>query len=188
MEKCKGLTLVELMAVIGIVGILCGLAFPSFTSLLQRAKGDRAAHLLYHPLNHARTVSITKNITTTACASINDKQCLRSTDWSYHDIIIFHDKNSNGNIDTGEPLLSKINLGLEENSLKWRSFGNRNYLQWQPSGMTYYQNGNFTYCPKDGDTRFAKRIILNAAGRIYFGYDRNKDGIQEGTDGKNITC
>ena len=188
MKKRNGFSLIELLAIVSIMSIIFGFALPSFQSVTDKLKSDSVAEQLYHHLYHARIESITKNIVTTVCASLDKQQCIHDTDWSNHDIIIFQDKNNNGNIDTNEPIISVMNLGLTQGTLKWKSFGNKPYLQWQPSGMTYYQNGNFTYCPKNHDEHYAKRIILNTAGRIYFGYDRNHDGIQEGTNGKNIQC
>ncbi len=184
----EGFTLIELLAVLGILGIITSLAFPSFHFLLEKEKATSFSHSLYHHLNYARTEAITKNTPTTVCASHNSQDCSKNKDWSNQHILIFTDFNGNGKRESGDIILREFDPGLTNNSLVWRSFGNKNYLQWQPSGMTYYQNGNFTYCPENKDSRNAKKLILNAAGRIYFGFDNNHDGIQEGTDGKNILC
>jgi type IV fimbrial biogenesis protein FimT len=188
MNSAKGFTLIELLAVIGILGVISALAFPAFNYLLEKEQASAFSYKLYRYLNYARSEAITKNITTTVCASKNNLDCSKNKDWSNQHILIFIDFNSNGKRDQDDIIVKAFELGLSNNSLVWRSFGNKNYLQWQPSGMTYYQNGNFTYCPDNKDIRNAKKIILNAAGRIYFGMDRNHDGIQEGTDGKNVIC
>jgi len=56
-----------------------------------------------------------------------------------------------------------------------------------PNGYTRYQNGTFTYCPKEG-LKYARAIILNAAGRMRYSKDSDNDGINEGADGKPLRC
>lgn len=188
MKQIKGFTLIELFVVLGILGIMSILAFPAFRFLHEIEQSTAISRSLYHHLNYARAEAISKNIITTVCASENSRDCSKNNDWSNKHIVIFMDRNGNGQRDDEDRILNDFEPEPSNYSLVWRSFGNKNYLQWQPSGITYYQNGNFTYCPANKNLKNAKKIILNVAGRIYFGSDKNQDGIQEGTDGKNIVC
>ena len=56
-----------------------------------------------------------------------------------------------------------------------------------PRGFTRYQNGTFTYCPKEG-LNYARGIILNAQGRVRFTKDEDQDGIDEGANGRPLRC
>ena len=55
-------------------------------------------------------------------------------------------------------------------------------------GFTNYQNGNFTYCPPDGDLRFARQLVINVQGRVRMGHDTDGDGIVEDRRGKDVRC
>jgi prepilin-type N-terminal cleavage/methylation domain-containing protein len=63
--KAKGFTLIELLMVVTVVGILSGIAIPSFLQAQQRSRSSRAA-------------TDTKQIVTQAALFINDNNCLPS--------------------------------------------------------------------------------------------------------------
>lgn len=54
--------------------------------------------------------------------------------------------------------------------LSWRGFRGKNRIDFLPSGMTYWQNGRFTYCAV-GDVTLRRDVIINAAGRSYISRD-----------------
>jgi len=188
MKSHKGYTLVELLVTLSILGVISSFGIPSFYNTLQNQKAVSIAYELYHHLNYARNEAISKNHAVTVCASYDKNSCSRLKDWSYQSMVIFIDKNRNGQIDKEDEILKIKKFGLDHGSLMWRSFRNKSYLQWLPSGMTHYQNGNFVYCPASKNPKYAKTIIMNAAGRMYFGSDLNNDDIPEGRNGKNIDC
>ncbi|MBS03482.1 MAG: hypothetical protein CMQ24_12340 [Gammaproteobacteria bacterium] len=51
--------------------------------------------------------------------------------------------------------------------VRWRSFRNRQYLQFTGDGFTNYQNGNFVYCDATRNRRYARQIVLNVQGRAH---------------------
>ena len=57
-----------------------------------------------------------------------------------------------------------------------------------PMGFTRDQNGNFTWCPGNGDVRLARQLIVNAAGRLREALDSDGDGVREGANGRPIGC
>lgn len=184
----QGFTLVELMAVMAVIGIVSALAMPSFSSLLEKQRISSRSHELHVFLQAARIEAVTRNRTVSICASENGNGCSGSRNWSGKSLLAFVDDNRNGKIDQKEAILQVQESSRSNETVTWRSFRNKSYLQWQPTGSTFYQNGNITLCPKSGDPRHAGILILNAAGRIYPGSDRNHDGIPEGSDGKNVRC
>ncbi len=188
MKLTKGFTLIELLAVLSIIGIITSFGLPAFFNILENQKATSTTHQLYRYLNYARTEAISKNQVISVCGSIDNKTCSKKKDWSDQSVLIFIDNDQDGQIGKDNQIIKTTNFRLEPESLIWRSFRNKSYLQWLPSGMTHYQNGNFTYCPPSKNPRHAKSIIMNAAGRMYFGSDKNNDGIPEGRNGKNIQC
>ncbi|MCP3673585.1 MAG: hypothetical protein GY829_03815, partial [Gammaproteobacteria bacterium] len=83
--------------------------------------------------------------------------------------------------------LTKFEKFPDEDTIYWRAFQNKQYLQMSPLGYTRFQNGTFTYCPREG-LKYARGIIINAAGRVRFTKDEDGDGIDEGANGKSLRC
>lgn len=71
--------------------------------------------------------------------------------------------------------------------MTWRASLARNYITFDASGFTW-QNGSLTYCPDNGDLRFARAVILSQAGRSYLTLDRDNDGIREDRAGNPLAC
>ena len=102
--------------------------------------------------------------------------------------LIFIDRNRDGRRDPDEPVLRWL-PGLDSGGrIYWRSFRNRSYLQFNPSGLTNWQNGNLLYCPRNGDAHFAREVIINAAARPRKAPDLNHDDIPEDANGQPVRC
>ena len=188
MSNSRGFTLIELLIVTAILGVIGLYSIPTFTNMIEKQRSRSASYELYHHLNFARSQAISRNSAITVCASIDGNTCTHDKDWSNKTLLIFSDSNQNGEVDENDNILKTRKFSYEAGSLMWRSFRNKGFLQWFPTGITYYQNGNFVYCPTSKNPRNARNLIMNAAGRVYFGRDRNGDGIPEGSNGKNISC
>lgn len=187
-SKQKGFTLSELSVSLTIVAILALLSFGAIFYYLQQAKSRAAATELYRFLQFSRSYAVFHGKTLTLCASIDRERCLMARDWRYSDLLLYIDENQNLRRDEAEPIIRLLNFSRFKGNLSWRSFGNKNYLQWHTNGMTYFQNGHFLYCPENNNAKQAFVLVLNAAGRLYFTEDKNGDGIVEGSDGKNVHC
>lgn len=186
--KQEGFTLIQLIICLVIIAVVTALSFPAWRPIIEKSKHQAAAYRIYRFFQFARSSAVYQRHTLTACASRDRISCIVSNDWSQSDLILFIDHNQNGERDTDESVIRHLSLASLEAQLQWRSFGNKHYLQWQSNGMSYYQNGNFLYCPKDKNPRHAFMLIVNAAGRMYFANDRDADGIVEDSEGRNIQC
>lgn len=61
MKKAEGFTLLELLAVLAVVGLLAGLAAPAIVGNIRRANLAEAATVVYAELNRARSLSQRKS-------------------------------------------------------------------------------------------------------------------------------
>jgi len=180
----KGITLIELIIVLAIISISITLAAPSMNSFMVRNRVTSRVNTLALAIRMARESAIMKNNIVTLCRSADQLQC--GGKW-HNGMILFVDTNKDHKFNGSDILITGFEKFPEDDVIFWRSFQNRQYLQMSPLGTTRYQNGTFTYCPKEG-LEYARGIIINAAGRIRFTKDLNADGIDEGADNKPLRC
>lgn len=186
MYRSFGFTFIELLIALSIIGILAVLAAPSFQHLLMRQQAHKIYSQTLQAINFARANALTNQITTTLCPAYNSVECGKN--WE-NGILVFNDTNENGKIDDeSETVILNFPAGSHQYSLRWAAFGNRSYLRYTAFGHTHNQNGTFIYCPENGDALYANAIIINRAGRPRRGYDKNKNGIIERANGKDIEC
>ena len=186
LAKQRGLTLLELLASLTILGICSSIAISSWQNTIRQARSNEIAGELMQLVNYARQEAVYKNHTITLCGSSDGEHC--NGRWLEH-ILVFMDQDADGVRDPEDALLQDAQLPAHTTgSLSWRSFRNKSYLQLQASGTTYFQNGHFTYCPADGKLRFARHLILNVSGYLRMAIDRNGDGIVETANGEALRC
>lgn len=180
----NGFNLIELLTVMAICSITLGLSAPSFSELLIRNRVSTQLSIISKAVTLARSSSIYKNTVVTLCRSRNYQRCDGAWSEGY---MLFTDANKDRSINEDDQIILKVDDIPEGDKIYWRAFQNRQYLQMNPEGYTRYQNGTFTYCPKEG-VQYAKAIIINSAGRVRFSLDSDKDGIYEGANGAPLRC
>ncbi len=185
MQSQKGITLFELLISIGIIGILSGAALPSYTRFIQKSEMNSQINQFIGLLTMARQYSVSKQQIVTLCPSTDGESCGKN----WHDgQIIFTDRNRNRIIDEEDKLIRFAQKLPDNYQLTWRTFQNKKYLQYTPSGFTNFQNGTFRYCVNQDDLSLNRAIIINIAGRIRLSTDSNNDGIHEDRKGDNVQC
>jgi type IV fimbrial biogenesis protein FimT len=182
----SGLTLVELLIALAIAAVLMAAAAPSFRSLAAARRSDSALNHLIAAVHYARSAAITSRTTVTLCPG-SGNACLGRDQW-HHGALVFADDDADGVLDPGETVLTRLPPLEPGDRIYWRSFRNRTFLQFRPSGYTIWQNGHFLYCPADGHPARARMIILNAQGRVRVARDQDGDGVAEDAQGRPLTC
>ena len=181
----NGFTLVELLLVLSILSILLGLSLPNFQAMYAQRQADVVIRKVSKAIQLARMSAIRTGKLVTLCRSDSGVEC--GGQWR-DGIIVFSDRNGDRKINQDDVLQQFITFPGINGSLKWRAFQNRQYLQITNQGFTRYQNGNFTYCPNNGDASLARQLIINRTARIRFAIDRDGDGIREDSRGRPISC
>ena len=160
------------------------LAVPSLSLFTSKNRITTQLNTLARAINMARVSAVTLNNIVTLCRSDNQEQC----HGKWHDgMILFIDYNGDHIVNGDDYFLAKFEKIPENDIIFWRAFQSRQYLQMSPKGFTRFQNGTFTYCPKEG-LEYSRGIILNAQGRVRFTKDDDRDGIDEGANGKPLRC
>lgn len=121
-----GFTLMELMVVIAIVGVLAGLALPSFRGTIQRAESKAAGTAFYGALQRARSEAIARNTAVSICArdisNLAVPTCATGNTAWRDGWIIYTGPSPSTPIQVHEPIDGSLQLGTGASALQF--FGN----------------------------------------------------------------
>jgi len=185
MRAGKGLSLVEVLVTLTLLGILLSIALPDLATLVQSTRGEVRMKSLTSHIALARSTAVARKQRVTFCPSADQRQC--GGRWAQGSLL-FTDENGDRRLNAKDVVLRVSGPLPEGESLTWRAFQNRAYLQVEPSGFLRYQSGNFTWCPASGDARQARQLIVNATGRTRMALDGDGDGIAEDSRGEPLRC
>jgi type IV fimbrial biogenesis protein FimT len=182
-----GLTLVELLVVLAIAATLVGLMLPAMETYVTREHAAAALNQLIGAVQFARTAAITMRRTVTLCPAQDAQMCGPRDTW-HSGAVIFVDSDRNGRRDDDETVLRTLPALPPGSRVYWRSFRNRAYLSFTPTGLTAWQNGSFRYCPPSEDPTLIREVIINPQGRLRRATDQDGDGVVEDATGKPVSC
>ncbi len=157
-----GLTLIEALITVLFMSLLVGLSLPNIRVLQDSASTAIALRRLAQALESAKISAISSGETVTLCGSANRLVCQGS--WS-EGVLSFIDRNQNRRIDASDQALNWQSMQDIHGSIRWRAFGNRQYLLLDPRGMMETQNGSFTYCTSNAQSSVAAKLVVNRTAR-----------------------
>jgi type IV fimbrial biogenesis protein FimT len=99
-NRCRGMTMIELMTAMLILAILMGLAVPSFRQFAADSRAQAASSDLTTALATARSEAVKRSTRVIACSTSNGITCANSTNWSTG-WLTFVDLNGNNLVDGG---------------------------------------------------------------------------------------
>ena len=96
-SRTRGVTLVEMMITLVIIGILAGLAVPAYRMYIQNARASALSDEFTIALAFTRNEALKRSATVTMCAAAdaNLNSCGTNADWG-NGWIIFNDPNGDG--------------------------------------------------------------------------------------------
>jgi type IV fimbrial biogenesis protein FimT len=105
MRKEAGLTLVELLVTISVLGVLLGIGIPAFGGLAQDNRLSTATNRLVGALHLTRSEAVRRNARVTICSSADGAYCATEGGWE-QGWIVFVDTGATGQRGTDDPLLA----------------------------------------------------------------------------------
>lgn len=183
---CRAFTVIELVVALAAGSILLFMALPAFDDMVERLQTTSRTNAIVGLVRFARESAVTQRRMITLCPA-RDTVCTGSRAW-HTGIMAFADLNHDGARQPEEPIAGYMPALKTGESLLWRSFRNKNYLQFRSAGYTNWQNGSFHYCPASRDPANGKVIIVNIQGRAVPSVDADGDGIDEQANGNPLSC
>jgi type IV fimbrial biogenesis protein FimT len=102
----RGVTLVEILVVMGIVAMLMAIGIPSYKYVTNANRISAEINGLLGDLQFARSEAIKEGRSVTVCVSSDQATCLGATTTTWQSgWIVFSDLNGNGTVDAGDLLL-----------------------------------------------------------------------------------
>ena len=185
MIRTDGFTLLELSITLGLVCVMAGLAIPSLQNFVAAKEGEQALRSIHELILLGRSEAAVTGRGVTICPSSTGKECGGA--WA-SGVLLFLDRNFDREINQDDSVLRVETSLTRHGVIKWRAFGNRQYLQINARGFLRHQSGNFSYCDASGTQQLARQLVVNGAGRLRVAVDSDGDGIRENSRGKALEC
>ena len=161
MRRITGFTLIELMISVSVIGILAGVAVPSFGGMIEHTRTSAAINSLTTHMALARIAAITHNRRAVLCPSSDGNQCRADTDWS-GGWMLFMDDDGNHKPDASEEIL-RVDLAPTSSHLRVVSTTGRQQLRYLPDGRSAGTNLTILICNPAGS--LLGKVIVNNMGR-----------------------
>lgn len=159
-----GVTLIELMLTIAILGTLVAVAVPYMGDMMRNWRVTSQTNELIADLSTARGQAAGSGVIVTVCASSDGTSC--STDWAAGRIM-FTDADGSGAINGTDQLVRKSGALVEGTTLNVGNLSTAGRLQFRPTGMASGVTGGgatFKLCDqRTGD--YGRLITVASTGR-----------------------
>jgi type IV fimbrial biogenesis protein FimT len=164
LRRSRGLTLVELVAVIAVIGISLAALTPSWSGMVQRNRVTVAANQLLAHLRFARNEAVTRNRFVTLCPSVDGARCSQDPQGWHAGYLVFEDRDGNRRRDEDERLLrSQHSAGA---GVRLHSTTGRPAIRFRADGAAWSTNTTFSVCQSGLDDPSANRaVVLYGSGR-----------------------
>lgn len=177
----KGVTLIELMIGLVIVGVVLTVALPAAQSIINKNRIVAEINEISGIIQFARVNAVDEQLETIVCPTADFTTC--STNWNQVKMV-FGDEDGNGERGSDEDILAATSLISDNNYVN----GPSQSIQFFPNGSADSQS-LILICHKDKDAIYARQLTITAQGRVKMSQDKNNnDGIHENDAGSNLSC
>ncbi len=163
MRLPRGMTLVELLVVLAVIGILLGLGVPAWSAMMRANQLATATNNLVAAITLARVEAVRSGHRATFCASLDGVTC--TTLGYHHGWIVFRDTDGDTYRDPNEPILASggpvEGVSIHGNHPVVRMISYTPLGQPKTAGGAF-QAGSLFVCKG----RYGRRLVLSPAGRL----------------------
>ncbi len=188
----QGMTLIELIVVLAIVGILLGVGVPSFIEASKNSKLSAHHNLLVTSLLLARSEAVNNGTPVSVCARTSDFEC--GDDWS-NGWIVFIDGSTRAKIDSSDTILSIQSpisdsqhiTALASIDGAAASASYRHSISYFFTGSSNWKNGSFVICD-DRNESHARVVNIVLTGDIRRGRKTATSDVPQNAFGLPASC
>jgi type IV fimbrial biogenesis protein FimT len=159
MHRCNGLTVLELLLVLGIVAILALIVVPGLGRFVADLRMTAAVNAFVHAIHLARQEAHKRGTTATLCKSPGGLQCNAAADWSDGWLVFINqDQDDPPHVDADEPVLhansgfTNGRISANRSSFTLRAFGKRS------------TNGTLVFCNRTANA-LPRAVIVSYSGK-----------------------
>lgn len=158
----RGVTLIELMVALAVLGVLAAAAIPNFKSFLHNSRLNSEATKFYMDVESARSEAARRNTTVTICPMADGNAC--SDDWT-KPRVIFVDADGDGTRAAGEELVRNSDAPSAMVTVAVANLGaTSNAVRIRPAGNTSAPTASWKFCEKNS-TLSGQTVSLTGSGR-----------------------
>ncbi len=183
-----GFSLIELMVVLGVLGILLTVGAPSFNNLIADNRLLSEVYALRATLNNARTEALTQRTFVSVCRSSDGATCTGNWNQGY---IAFTDFDGDGVLDPngprGDTIIQAKVLDKATLNITYSNAANRIRFNSRGNALTF--GGTMRICDNRGANK-ARGMAVSNLGSVHALVDSDdpKDGIVNFQGGSNVDC
>lgn len=160
-RRQRGLSLIELLVVLAILGIVLGLGLPAYGEARARIAVASTSAGLSAALAQARTAAVMQRQPAVLCPSDDQRVCARSTRWE-GGWMVFVDADRDGRRGAEERLLW---AGDSAGAVSVSSTVGRLAVTFQADGRSPGSNLTLSICARDRRVD-GRQLVLNNSGRV----------------------
>lgn len=152
-----GVTVIELMVVIAIVGVLAAVAIPAFDSIIKNNRRATVANELLASLMSARGESTKRGQTVRVCGTVDGAACANDGNWD-KGWLVYADADGDATLDAGELIRRFVNdypITVRSSAGALMSF---------PPFQRSVTAGNLTICDQR-KVAYARVVVVERTGR-----------------------
>jgi len=179
-NQYKGLTLFELLLCIAVLSIAFTLSSHSIPGWINHARLTSTLNNLVGLIHYAKTHAIVEEASVTICP-IQDGKC-NGNYWGTN-TVAFVDKNNNQALDKDEPILRYTDKSSDKVVIK----SSRDQIVFYRGG-TLASPVSVYICVFDNIMDMSRGFTISLQGRIRSSKDKDKNGIHELHNNKEIKC
>jgi type IV fimbrial biogenesis protein FimT len=158
-HSARGFNLIELLIAVAVLGVLTGLAAPSFNDFILDSRRATAVNGFVHSIFLARSAAINSGEIMTVCGSSDGRTCSQSSTWTTGWIVF-------ANVDRDEPPVRDDDETILAVQPVWTTgtvTSNRNSYSFRPHRQGVV-NGTIVFCDRRGAAH-AHAVIISRNGR-----------------------
>ena len=158
----RGVTLVELITTLAVIGISIAVVAPAWSSLSERSRITTAANSLLTDLRFARSTAVTRNRRIGVCPSSDGEHCSGDPAGWHDGYLVFVDADGDRRR-SGDEALLRQRTALPS-ALRLTTTAGRPAVSFRPDGAAWSTNATFSVC-LGVDPAAYRAVILYGSGR-----------------------